>query len=355
MANNHPGDFAKGIDPVEAYDEKLRDSDILDYTLSRDMFEGAGTPALPQVLQLSTVQEAQMYMQLAREIKMEAGELIGITRERLGTQSPYATATGIQKGLQYSETQTEKYYEQHSNLMERFRQRMLDAAQYYSTFQESGQDTYMNEMDEQVFLGIEGMENLLPHYNIYLQSKANVRAALQTISQFLMQENTLTTMSPSAKIEALVSNSIPKILSLIKTSELDQVQKELEAQERDNKIKSEQIQAQREMAAEAIAHQDQQKAMDRESQEKIAIIRASGGLQSDMNTNGVLDSQENLAKMQEVLNKNRMAREQLDAKKQADTEKLLLEREKAINALEKEKIKGEYNLKIAKENKQKFD
>lgn len=357
MSTNHPGNTGYTIDPVEAYDDKLRESDILDYTLSRDVLDGAGTPALPQVLQLSTIQEAQMYMQLGQQIRFEAGELIGITRQRLGAQKAYETATGVQQGITYSETQTEKYYEQHSNLMERFRQRMIDAAQYFSTFNPSNQDTYMNEMDERIFLDIEGAENLLPHYNIYLQSKANVRAALQTISQFLVNENTLP-ISPSAKIEALVSNSIPKILTLIKTSENEQIQRELQAQEQDNAIKQQQLEMQQQMAAANMAHEDQQKELDRQNQKDIAMIRALGGLQSDNNKDGVIDAQQNLmnqAKIQEMQSKNNIARDQANAKKQADTDKMLIEREKGINELEKEKLKGEYALKVAEKNKGKYD
>ena len=43
-----------------------------------------GQPAIPQVLQLSTVSDAQLYFRLAQEIKMEAGEIVGITRQRQG-------------------------------------------------------------------------------------------------------------------------------------------------------------------------------------------------------------------------------------------------------------------------------
>ena len=50
------------------------------------------------------------------------------------------------------------------------------------------------------------------------------------------------------------------------------------------------IQKQREL----IEHEDTQKQLDRESNERIAEIRALGGLQSDENMDGLSDARENL-------------------------------------------------------------
>ncbi len=350
---NNLSDKTNSVDPIEAYEETLRDSDILPYLVDREALQGLGQPAMPSVLQLSTVQEAVFYLDAAEKIKWMAGETVGITRQRVGGQKASETATGVQQGINYSETQTEKYFEQHSNLMQRFRQRMLDAAQYYSTFQESSRDMYMNEMRENVFLDIEGGENLLPHYNINLESRSNVRSALQTISQFLMEENTLP-ISPSAKVEAILEKSIPKMLSVLKEAELEQIQREIAQQQAEQQQQQAALENQQRMQAENLAHEDQQKQMDRDNQVKIAEIRALGGLQSDNNADGQIDAQANLDnyfKQQELIDKKNQSKDDMAAKRQADTEKMMMERERAQTELEKEKIKGEYALKVAKENK----
>ena len=41
---------------------------------------------------------------------------------------------------------------------------------------------YMNNMDETVMLEIEGTDNLLTHYNIHLQSRANVKEDLKIMN-----------------------------------------------------------------------------------------------------------------------------------------------------------------------------
>ena len=353
MITPNTSNSVKNIDPVAAYEDKLRDSDIIDYSITREALEGLGNPGLPTVLQLSTVQEADMYLGLSQKIKWEAGELIGISRQRSGNSKASETAYSVQQGIQYSETQTEKYFEQHSNLMQRFRQRMLDASQYYSTFNEKNRDIYMNDKDETVMLELEGLDNLFPHYNIYLQSRANIRAALQTIQQFLKEENTLP-IAPSAKIEALVENSVPKIMHLIRTSEYEQIQRELAQQEADRQAEQQKMEQQQQMQAQLLAHQDEQKEKDRANQVEIATIRALGGIQSDNNADKIPDAQQNLDnyfRQQDILDKRKASQDAIASKRQTDTEKLLVDREKTKAEIEKERIKQKGLLAVAKENR----
>lgn len=357
MATNTAGNNVDKVDPVEAYEDKLRESPILDYSLSREALEGLGQPGLPQVADLSTVQYAQFYLNMADQIKWMAAENIGITRQRLGAQKASETAYGVQQGISYSETQTEKYYESHGNIMQRVRQRMLDATQYYTTFKESTKEVYMNSMEENVFLSVEGTENLLKHYNINLVSKANVRKALETISQYLMNDNTLP-ITPSARLQALVEQSIPKMMSMIRESELEQQYLQEKQQQAELQQRQQEVELQQQLERERIEREALENQLDRESQERIAMIRAMGGLQSDNNMDGQLDAKENMdsiIKQQDMENKMRMNKDTLTAKRQEQIDKMAMEREKNILDLEKEKVKGEYALKVAKENKQKHE
>lgn len=353
IATNNLSDSTNTVDPIENYEDKLRNSDILDYSVSRDALEGAGQPGIPTVLQLSTIGEAQLYFQLGQQIKWEAGELIGITRNRLGNNKASETATGINQALAYSENQTEKYFEQHSNLMQRVRQRMLDAAQYYSTFQESSRAIYMNEKDENVFLEIEGMENLLPHYNIYLTSRANVRQALQTISQFLQNNNTLD-IKPSAQIQALVEQSVPKLMSLVRQGEIEAIQREEAQREHEQRLQEQKIAADLEYQQAQQEYDAAEAEKDRKKDIEIANIRALGGMQTDVNTNAVPDSQENLdwhLRQQELSDKRQGAQDAIDQKRQSDRDKIMVQREKNLVELQKAKIQADAALKVAQENK----
>lgn len=344
---------ASSMELQEGYEDMLRESDILPYSVSRDALEGAGQPSLPQVLQLSTVQEAQLYFQLGQSIKWEAGELIGITRNRLGQNKASETATGINQAIAYSEAQTEKYFEQHSNLMQRVRQRMLDAAQFYTTFKESSRDVYMNTSDETNFVSIEGMDNLLPHYNIYLTSRANVRAALQTISQFLQNNNTLA-IKPSAQIQALVEQSVPKLMELVRKGEIEAEQMQQAKQQHEMELEQQKQQAAQEQLAATQAFTASEKEKDRQAQIEVATIRALGGVQTDANANSTNDSQENLDtyfRQQELNDGRQQHADILQQKRESDMNKLLVEREKSQNDLKKTKIQADSAEKVAKENK----
>ncbi len=354
ISQNNPSTSTNTVDPFEALDEQLSEGgSIFPYSLSREALEGLGQPALPTVLQLSTVQDADIYASLADKIKWIAGESVGISRARMANTKPSDTATAINQGITYSETQTEKYYEQHTNLMQRVRQRMLDAAQYYTTFNENSRNIYLNDREENVFLDIEGMENLLPQYNINLQSKANVRAALQTIQKFLEQDNTLP-IKASDKLEAMVENSLPRLFRVVEEGEMEMERRELAQQKAEMDMRQKELDEANALAREKMAFEADQNEKDRESNEQIALTRALGGLQSDNNADGQLDAKTNLdatLKQQEMDDKRAMATTSTNAKRQTDIDKLTVEREKAHLALEQERIRQKGALDVAKENR----
>ncbi len=290
IVSRNSGDLEAGIDPLEAFEERLEGSSILPYELSRNNIDlGMGQPALPTVVNLSTAEIAQFYLGLAQQIKLESGEVVGITRNRAGQSKASETAYGVQQGIQYSESQTEKYFENHYQLMKRVRQRMLDAAQYYTTFKESSREIYLNERTETALLEMEGMRNLLPHYQINIESTAKTRSLMQMLSNFLIQENTLP-FRPGEKVKALVANSVPQIIELIEKGEIEQQMqaKEQHAQEME-KIKAQQEAMMQEYELKAKLAEDHDNRMT-ESNERIAEIRALGGIQTDADADGSLDA-----------------------------------------------------------------
>lgn len=343
-------DLEQGNNPIEVFEQNLDGSPLLPYNLTREHLDlGMGQPALPQMINLSTVQTAQYYMTLAQQIKMESGEVVGITRNRMGQATPSETAYNGQQNVQYSESQTEKYFENHYNLMKRVRQRMLDAAQYYSTFKENSQEIYLNDKMENEFLQIEGMKNLLPHYQINLESTSKNRSLLSLISNFLVQENTLP-FKPAEKIKALVSNSIPKIIELVEKTEIEA---ELKAQEQQkyeaDQAKQAQDSAER-IAQQEIEYKDRHDDKANETAVHVAELRALGGVQTDNNKDGSLDAKTNLdAYMRErEMNSARdfKNKELLQKESQQTNEFFLKNKETDARILD-----SQIKLKVAKENK----
>ncbi len=352
MSSNTLSTGASQLEAQEGYEEMLRESDILPYSVSRDALEGAGQPALPQVLPLSTIQEASLYFQLGQQIKWEAGELIGITRNRMGQNKASETLGGINQAIAYSEAQTEKYFEQHSNLMQRVRQRMLDAAQFYTTFQESSRATYMNEKDENIFLEIEGMENLMPHYNIHLTSRANVRAALQNIAEFLRTNQQLT-IKPSAQIQGLVEQSVPKLMDLIRKGEIEAEQREQAQQQHEQSLLQQKIEADQAAIERAQEFEASENEKEREKDIAVATLRALQGKDNTVVEDFPLaqDQMQEYFQEQDLHNSRIQHSESLQQKRESDREKNAVQREKNMVELEKAKIMADSNEKVAKENK----
>jgi hypothetical protein len=115
-----------------------------------------------------------------------------------------------------------------------------------------------------------------------------------------------------------------------------------------------QLKAQQEAREDEQAFEAEENQKDRDNDLKIATIRALGGMQTDNNANSQPDAMENLNaffKTQELSQKRQAAKDTIAAKRQTDTDKMMVDLVKANKDVEKEKIKGEYNLKVAKENK----
>ena len=76
---------------------------------------GLGNAAVlkPDIVDLSIINEAAQYYGLFQSFKEEAFNTVGITRQRMGQQKAYETATGIEGAVNYSEAQTEIYFNQY--------------------------------------------------------------------------------------------------------------------------------------------------------------------------------------------------------------------------------------------------
>lgn len=347
-------DLEAGINPLETFERNLHESSVLPYDLKREHIDlGMGQPALPSMINLSTVEVAQFYLNLAQQIKLASGEIVGITRNRIGQSKATETAYGIQQGVQYSEAQTEKYFENHYQLMKRVRQRMLDAAQYYTTFKESSREIYLNERMETEFLEMEGLKNLLPHYQINIDSTARTRSLLQMLNSFLLEENTLP-FKPGDKVKALVSNSVPQIIELIEKSEIEQRILEQQAHERElEKIRAEQELLQQEYEAKAKLAKDHDNRMA-DSAREVAMIRALGGIQTDNNQDGQVDAKQNLdylLKKQKLEEDSSRERERFEFEKTRQRDEIFLKNKELEVRLADQRTK----LEVARENTYKHE
>jgi hypothetical protein len=212
----------------------------------------------------------------------------------------------------------------------------------------------MTTADEKVNFQVEGTDLLLRDLNIFCSTTANHRAVLEQLKQLAINNNTTgATIYDLGKM--IQSDSIAELNTVLKDSE-----------EKQRKIKEQELAQQKQMQEEMLASQEKQKQMqiqaDAEKLDKqlennvvVAEIKASGyGAMADVNQNQISDFQDSMKEIRETQQYQDQAsleRQKESNKMENQNQKTQLEREKMQN----QKEIADKQLQIARENKNKFD
>ena len=308
-----------------------------------------------QKLDMSQTERLMSRIQLAQYFKQQAFEVIGITPQRLGQEITRQTATGIEQSINASYAQTETYFIQHCDyLMPRVHKMRTDLAQYYHSTQPSTRLQYITSLDEKKNFEINGTDLLLRDLNIFTTTKANQRAILEQLKQLAISNNT-----SGASIydlgNILKSDSIAEVSHILKKTE-----------EKAERIRQEEMQQQQQMQEQMIQakQQEQQSQMqfestenDKDRQARIleAQIRSAGyGSMADINENqqsDYMDALDRIEKTEQYQQQMTLQRDKESNRMIENREKLNIEQQK----LQTQKDIAQTQLKIAQENKNKYD
>ena len=337
------------------YDE-VRQTKILPGHFDKEVMAALGPNAsqVPQVIDMSIIQDAITYKQLARMIKEDAMETVGVTRQRLGQQKASETATGVEAGVNFSESQTEIYFNQHSNeLMPRVYQRMLEAAQYYHYVNGNSKISYRNDRDENVLLDIENLDNLLRDFNIKAMSKPKIKQIKQKLEQLFLTDNTLEATALD-RANVIYADSAIEIMEKLRVAQIHKEELDERRYQQEQAAQEQAEKAAKELKQMDLQHESSENQLDRDSDKDIAEIRALGGMQTDSNANAVPDAQDNLnyllkKNQVETANSLNNSRLDFDKKKHEDTTSLKQQELLSKQIIEQKK------LAVALANAQKSD
>ncbi|HPF82669.1 MAG TPA: hypothetical protein PLV83_00650 [Bacilli bacterium] len=325
----------------------------LDSTLANT--EGTVAMQHAQVLNLEQTNRLMSRIQLANFFKQQCFESIGLSPQRMANITSQETATGVEQAINMSYAQTEMYFVNHAeHLMPKIHQMRTDLAQYYHSNNPSIRLQYMTSMEERVNFMINGDDLLSRELNVYITTKINQRMLLEQIRQLAINNNTTNaTIYDLGNI--LKSDSIAEVDSVLKTIEEktnarvqqeQQAAKELQQMEQQAEERKFMLEAEQEAT---------QNALDRETNIKIAEIRAAGyGSMVDINKNeqsDFIDAMEYLDKKEAVQAKMDLERNKNERTTMIENKKLAM-KEKELQV--KENIANK-QLQIAKENKNKYD
>lgn len=312
-------------------------------------------------IDLTRTQEIQSRYQLAMQLKTECWELVGMSRQRMGSISASESATGTNAALAQSYSQTEPLFVAHEYVLMQLYQAIIDASLYVESKKPQSTLSYITSEGESAFVSVNGTDLRFRDLKVFATNRPEDKKMFEEIrglSQAVIQNGG----SLHDVIELYSTNSIRGMKKVFKTlkerqeqMQDQQMQQQQQQMEQQQQIAEAQMQQAQMQSQEKLASDNYQKELDRINKKEIAIIQATGfgNVESeDINQNAVPDvlemsrfaSEEAKAakdyqlKMSDIQNKNRLAAEKL----QLEREKLQISRENQANdlAVAKENAKG---------------
>lgn len=317
-------------------------------------------------LDLTRTQEIQSRYTLAQQIKNECWELVGLSKQRLGSVSASESATGTNTAIQQSYSQTEPLFVAHEYVLGQLYQAIIDAALYTESAKPQSTLSYITGEGESAFVQVNGSDLKFRDLKVFLTNRpedTQMFNELRQLSQAVIQNGgTLYEI-----IELYSTKSIREMKKVFK----DMRDRQIAQQEQANQLQQQQLQQQQEQAQAQLeqaaqmkqadqAHEDYQNELDRINKKEIALIQALGrneNAMADEDSSGTADAlemsrltaeqskaeKEYQAKMADVNSKNMLAAQKL----QVEREKNQIARENMANdlAVAKENAKGRNNKK----------
>jgi len=318
-------------------------------------------------IDLTRTNEIQSRYNLAVQMKNECWELIGMSKQRLGSISASETATATNTAVQQSYSQTEPLFVAHEYVLGQLYQAIIDAAQYIESNKEQSTLSYITSEGESAFIQVNGTDLRFRDLKVFPTNRpedTQMFNELRQLAQAVIQNGgTLYDV-----IELYSTKSMRQMKKTFKDLR-DRIWKQQEEAQKLEQQKLEQAQqiaqAQIEEAArqkqEEMANDNYQKELDRINKKEIAIIQATGfgNVESeDVNQNMVPDvmevsklaAEESRAakdyqlKMADIQSKNSQALQKMELEK----EKLKVERENMKNDLQIAKVNASNRKSVKK-------
>jgi hypothetical protein len=290
-------------------------------------------------LDLTRTQEIQARYTLAQQLKNECWELIGMSKQRLGSISASESATGTNAAISQSYSQTEPLFVAHEYVLGQLYQGIIDASLYVESSKPQSTISYITSQGESAFVQVNGSDLKFRDLKVYLTNRPEDQKMfneLRGLSQAVIQNGG----SLSDIIELYSTDSVRQMKKVFKTlkNRQDELQNQASQQkqqqlDQQNEQAKAQLQQAQQQYDQKIAHDDYQRDLDRINKVEVATIMAeSKGMPvTDNDKNGIPDALE-ISKLQHEQDKaskdyqSKLMDIQTRAKQ--DSDKMIIEREK---------------------------
>lgn len=336
-----------GLEPMIELVEKVRNTKVL---INRDLDTANrtnGRSREARIIDISTIDKVQSYLNIAMGIKQQAFDSIGVSPQRLANIGKSESATGVQQAVDGSVNQTEIYFNAFlAKGLPKIWQMIVDAGQWYTSKNESFVDSYINNDEDRILIEV-AQEDLFRDLLVKVIYSAQSKEFLTTIKQLAMQDNTMGATFVD-KVKTLKAKTPSEIIEQLELAEFKKQEQEMQKYEEERKLAMEREQAalqrQQEMMKVEI-----DKFYDKLSNDyNIALVKAE--LQSTPPDNTVdmlkADNQMQIANQSNQLEREKIQSERDMADKNYDLK---------LRELDNKRRDSELKYAIAVENKQKAD
>lgn len=317
-------------------------------------------------IDLTRTQEIQSRYNLAVQLKNECWELVGMSKQRLGSISASESATGVNTAVQQSYSQTEPLFVAHEYVMGQLYQAIIDASLFVESSKPQSTLSYITSEGQSAFVQVNGTDLKFRDLKVFPTNRAEDNQMFQELRQLaqpLMQNGG----SLYDVIELYSTKSMREMKKTFKDLRDKQEAQQQQAQQLEQQKleqQSQQVQAQLAQAQaikeQEIANDNYQKELDRINKKEVALINALGrneNAAADVDNSGVADAlevskltqEESKAAQAYQLKMQEIQAKLMDSnnKKEIEKEKLQVARENMANdlAVAKENAKGRNNKK----------
>jgi hypothetical protein len=248
-------------------------------------------------IDLTRTQEIQSRYNLAMQLKQECWELIGMSKQRLGSIAASESATGTNAAITQSYSQTEPLFIAHEYVLGQLYQAIIDASLYIESAKPQSTLSYITNEGESAFVQVNGTDLKFRDLKVFLTNRPEDKQMFNEIrglSQAVLQNGG----SLHDIIELYSTNSMREMKKVFKTlkdrqeqmqdQQLQMQQQQLEQQQQ---IAQAQIQQAAQSQQEKMANDNYNAELDRINKKEIALIAAESkaGPLTDADASGVPD------------------------------------------------------------------
>jgi hypothetical protein len=317
-------------------------------------------------LDLTRTQEIQSRYNLAQQMKIECWELVGMSKQRMGSISASESATGVNTAMQQSYSQTEPLFIAHEYVMGQLYQAIIDASLYVESAKPQSTLSYITSEGESAFVQVNGADLKFRDLKVFPTNRPEDNQMFQELRQLaqpLMQNGG----SLYDVIELYSTKSVREMKKTFKDLKDKQDAMQQQAQQLEQQKLQQQQEATQAQLAQAQAMKEQelandnyQKELDRINKKEVALIQSlsrNENATADVDNSGVADAlevsrltqEESKAAQDYQLKMQEIQAKLMDSnnKKEIEKEKLQVARENMQNdlAVARENAKGRNNKK----------